>query len=253
MRDMPEKGLGGKPVIMARGRRALLFIHGFTATPHSLLPVAEKLAASGLTVSLPLLPGHGTTPEDMATHSSRDWLDAALDAWDQLAAVYPNPAVAGLSMGAALALYVAGNRPVPAVAALAPALYLRDWRLPLVPIMQYFIRWRQGIGNDIKGTHFSEQTYPRYRFKNIQDMLKVMKTVRSGLARLTAPLLGIQSWEDHVIPPSCLDELMLRAGSRLKEKHRLKDSYHVITMDNEYMQVASLMEDFLTRHMPAVK
>ncbi|MCK5217947.1 carboxylesterase, partial [bacterium] len=91
---MPKKGLGGKPVIMARGRQALLFIHGFTATPQTLLPVAEKLAEADFTVSLPLLPGHGTTPEDMANHSSRDWLNAALDAWDQLAAVYPNPSVA---------------------------------------------------------------------------------------------------------------------------------------------------------------
>jgi carboxylesterase len=250
---MPEKGLGGKPVMMTRGRRALLFIHGFTAMPHSLLPVAEKLAAAGLTVSLPLLPGHGTTPEDMATHASQDWLDAALAAWDQLAAVYPNPAVAGLSMGAALALYVASNRPAPAVAALAPALYLRDWRLPFVPIMKYLAPWKQGIGNDIKGKRFSEKTYPRYRLKNIQDLLKVMKTVRPGLARLTTPLLGIQSYEDHVIPPSCLDDLMRWAGSHVKENHRLKDSYHVITMDNEYLKVTALMGDFFARHMPAVK
>jgi len=40
------------------GPTAVLLCHGFTGSPQSLRPWAEHLAAAGLTVSLPRLPGH---------------------------------------------------------------------------------------------------------------------------------------------------------------------------------------------------
>ena len=43
----------------------MLVVHGFTGNPQSMRPLAEALAAAGHTVSLPLLPGHGTRVEDM--------------------------------------------------------------------------------------------------------------------------------------------------------------------------------------------
>jgi len=212
--------------------------------------VAERLAAEGFSVSLPLLPGHGTTPEDLARKTARDWLDHALAAWDQLAAAYPYPAVAGLSMGAVLALHVASRRPVPAVVALAPALYLRDWRIGLLPLARLLHPWRGDITHDVKDPVRSERAYPRYHLNSVREFLQVGKAVRPELARVTAPLLGIQSREDHVIPPGCLAYLMRRAGSEVKEQHVLQNSYHVLTMDREYMRVAGFMLAFLARYLP---
>lgn len=44
----------------------MLLCHGFTGSPQTLRGWADYLAAQGLTVSLPRLPGHGTTWQDLA-------------------------------------------------------------------------------------------------------------------------------------------------------------------------------------------
>ncbi|MBN1594643.1 alpha/beta fold hydrolase [candidate division FCPU426 bacterium] len=244
---MTGEALGGQSYVLKRGPRALLFLHGFTSTTQALLPIGELLAAAGYTVSMPLLPGHGTTPEDMAAHSCQDWIDFALQAWDQLAAEYDKPAVIGFSMGGALGIHVAVNRPVPALAALAPALFLKDWRLVFLPVIKWLMPWKQSIGNDIKGKAFQEKSYTRWKMKSLEDLLRVMEVARRDVPALRVPLLGIQSAIDHTIPPACLDYLMEHAGSLVKEKHRLQDSYHVLTLDNEYKKVAEWLIDFFSR------
>ncbi len=63
-------------------RIGVLVIHGYTGSPHSVRYLARSLALSEYTVALPCLPGHGTTPADMATKTASDWianLDADLD------------------------------------------------------------------------------------------------------------------------------------------------------------------------------
>ncbi len=244
--------LNSKPVFLEKGKQAFLFLHGFTSTPSSLMPVAEALAQKQWTVSMPLLPGHGVTPEAMAASSAEQWLKAALDAYDKLAERYPHPAVAGLSMGAALALHVAAHRDVPAVVALSPALYLKDWRVVFIPLLKLVAPWRKAIGNDIKGDRFREESYERYHLKNIQDLLQVMSVVRGELKQISAPLLTMQSQIDHVVPPRCMEDLVRWAGSKVIEQHRLQNSYHVITMDNDYEFVAERMHAFLSDHLHLV-
>ncbi|MEW6517711.1 MAG: alpha/beta fold hydrolase [candidate division FCPU426 bacterium] len=242
--------LDGKPIRLTGGPRALVFLHGFTCSPKTVLPVAEELARAGFTLSLPLLPGSGTTPEDLASHSSRDWLDAAVAAWDELARTHPRPAVAGLSMGGALALHVASVRPVSAVVALSPALYLRDWRQSFLPVLAWLGLWREAGKTDVKVRQFEDPCYSRHAMKSLMDLRQVMAAAREALPRITAPLLTIQAQEDHVIPPDCMDYCYRHAGSAVKEKHRLTDSYHVITLDQEYLTVAGHMRRFLSAHLP---
>ena len=51
---------GAEPFRHEGGEVGVLLCHGFTGSPQSLRPWAEYLAERGLTVALPLLPGHGT-------------------------------------------------------------------------------------------------------------------------------------------------------------------------------------------------
>src|SRR5690606_34792468 len=62
---------GAEPFRHERGETAVLLCHGFTGSPQSLRPWAEHLAGRGLTVSLPLLPGHGTRWEDLRVTGGR--------------------------------------------------------------------------------------------------------------------------------------------------------------------------------------
>ncbi|WP_390479735.1 alpha/beta hydrolase, partial [Frankia casuarinae] len=51
---------GAEPFEFEGGSVGVLLVHGFTGSPGSMRPWGEYLSAVGLTVSCPLLPGHGT-------------------------------------------------------------------------------------------------------------------------------------------------------------------------------------------------
>jgi len=52
-------------------------LHGFTGNPQSMRGLAVALADAGLTVEMPLLPGHGTAVEDMVPTRWEHWSGAA--------------------------------------------------------------------------------------------------------------------------------------------------------------------------------
>ena len=92
---------GAEPFDHAGGPVGLLLCHGFTGSPQTLRGWADYLAAGGLTVSLPRLPGHGTTWQDLARTSSDDWFAEVDAAFGRLASrceshemlfVFPLPA-----------------------------------------------------------------------------------------------------------------------------------------------------------------
>ena len=88
----------------------MLLCHGFTGSPQTLRGWADYLAAQGLTVSLPRLPGHGTTWQDLARTGGDDWFAEVDAAFGKLASRCEQVFVFGLSMGGCLALRVAETR-----------------------------------------------------------------------------------------------------------------------------------------------
>ena len=64
---------GAEPFSHDGGPVGALVVHGFTGSPKSMRPWAEHLAAAGLSVRLPRLPGHGSTWRDMAVTTWDDW------------------------------------------------------------------------------------------------------------------------------------------------------------------------------------
>src|ERR1700685_394618 len=81
----PKMVAGAEPCEAAGGPVGVLLCHGFTGSPQALRPWAEYLADQGLTVSLPRLPGHGTTWQDLARTGWRDWFAEVDVAFGKLA------------------------------------------------------------------------------------------------------------------------------------------------------------------------
>jgi len=88
----------------------VLLCHGFTGSPGSLRPWAEYLAEAGLTVSVPRLPGHGTTWQEMSRTRWEDWYAEVDRGYEQLRGQSNEIFVMGLSMGGCLALRMAELR-----------------------------------------------------------------------------------------------------------------------------------------------
>ena len=65
---------GAEPFFHSGGSTGVLLCHGFTGNP-SVAAAVGRLASrqAGLTVSLPRLPGHGTTWQEMARTRWEDW------------------------------------------------------------------------------------------------------------------------------------------------------------------------------------
>ena len=63
---------------------AVLITHGFTGSQHELEGLQTHLQTKGFNTSLPLLPGHGTFPNDLLIHGSNSWLEKLKAEYAQL-------------------------------------------------------------------------------------------------------------------------------------------------------------------------
>src|SRR5882724_8189151 len=141
---------GAQPFEHAGGPVGVLLCHGFTGSPQTLRGWADYLAGQGLTVSLPRLPGHGTTWQDLARTGSDDWLAEVDAAFGQLAGRCEQVFVFGLSMGGCLALRLAETR-----GGAVRELFL------LAPALKYVVRSLPGIASDIAKPGVREVGYER--------------------------------------------------------------------------------------------
>jgi carboxylesterase len=235
-----------------------LLVHGFTGAPDEMRPLGEALAAAGFPVRAVRLPGHGTTVDDLARTRWPDWAAAVADGAAVLAREVPCVAVAGMSMGALLALHLAATRPeaVTALVLLGTALAVRDWRLRLVPLLAR-VPWlarryallpktdRRDIADATART--ASFTYEAVPLAAAVELVRLQRVVRRELRRVVQPALVLHGRHDHTVAVAQAARLARRLGSAWVEVHVLERSWHVITLDVERAEVGRLAVDFLAR------
>lgn len=116
--SLPMNGLSAQSLEVGPldGPRVLLF-HGLTGVPAELGSLAVGLVQAGYRVEVPLLPGHGTTPEALLDVEFEDVLGAALQAIRRRREPF---AIGGMSMGALVALCASADVRPSAVFLLSP-------------------------------------------------------------------------------------------------------------------------------------
>ena len=118
--------LEGTPFYWEAGSTGVLLCHGFTATTAEVRLLAGSLHVHGYTVAAPLLPGHGTTPQDCNRFTWQDWYASVEQTYLQLVEGCQRVVIGGESTGALLVLYLAAKYPeVAGILCYAPALRLR--------------------------------------------------------------------------------------------------------------------------------
>ena len=232
------------------GRRiGVLLSHGFTGSPASIVPWGQYLAKQGYAVSVPLLPGHGTTWEQMCATTFDDYCTALERDFDQLAARTDVVVVGGLSMGACLALWLAAKRPADVAGLLLvnPAVASTNKQLLALPVLKYLVKAVPAIGNDIKKPDVSEHAYPKTPLKPLHTMVRAWRQIREDLPKVTAPILLFRSAEDHVVDPSSARIILDHVSSRDATEKVLANSYHVATLDNDAPEIFEQSADFVAR------
>ncbi|MER5444413.1 alpha/beta fold hydrolase [Streptomyces sp. NPDC002766] len=226
---------GAEPFRHEGGEVGVLLCHGFTGSPQSLRPWAEYLAERGLTVSLPLLPGHGTRWEDMQLTGWQDWyaevdreLRALVERCEQVF-------VAGLSMGGALALRLAAKHgdAVSGVVVVNPANKVHGLSAYALPVARHLVRTTKGIASDIAKEGSAELGYDKVPLHAAHSLRNFFRLVDSELPQVTQPLLLLHSPQDHVVPPVDSARILGRVSSRDVREVLLEQSYHVATLDHD--------------------
>ncbi len=214
--------------------------------------MAEALAADGYTVCAPRLAGHGTSPEDLARTTWEDWVESAAQAFRGLQARCRSVAVAGLSMGGALALYLGATERPSAVIAMATPVRLRPVisRLaravrPVVPYVPVIARLGPR-GPDVLRYRVS---YGRIPLRAAQDLARLLDRVREILPRVRAPVLIAQGRRDYAIPTESAEEIYRDVGSEVRRLLWLPRSRHVVTLDADRAHLFAVSRRFLAEHL----
>ena len=224
--------------------------HGLTGMPGSLRAWGEQLAAAGLTVRIPRLPGHGTRWQDANRTTWQDWYAELERAFDDVRSSCDKAFVMGLSMGGTLVLRLAEQRgaDVAGVVVVNPSLFTTRKDAKVLPALRLFVPSMPPVGNDVKKPGVTEPAYDRLPVKAAYQLSRLWKVTNADLQRLTQPLLVLTSRDDHVVEPVNSERLMEGAGSTDKRQVILEDSYHVATMDNDLPRIVDETLSFVDAH-----
>ena len=239
---------GAEPLFFDGGGVGVLLCHGFTSTPQSLRGWAESLAERGYTVSLPLLPGHGTRWTELAVTSWEDWYAAVERELSFLSGRCAQVYVCGLSMGATLALRLAAHhRQVAGLVLVNPAMTLPRTQRALLPLARHVVRTVPGLVGDIARAHTQELGYPRVPVAAAHSLHQLFRTVRRELPRVVQPLLVLHSRTDHVVPPEDTELVLNEVSSANVSEVVLEKSLHVATLDHDAERIFTETHAFIDR------
>lgn len=239
--------LSGEPFFWQGGTVGVLLLHGLTATPAEVIPLAQLLHVAGYTVSGPLLPGHGTHPEDLNRVTWHDWTWEAEQAYQYLATVCDRVFVGGESTGAVLALYLASQHPeIAGVLNYAPAVQLA---LPVSDVVKLYAAapFIEFMAKEQVGAHPRWQGYPVNPLRGVMELIRLGREVRRRLPEIEQPLLVVQGRHDKTIDPQSGAIIIESAASALTELYWMEESTHVVILDEELETIAELTMRFMER------
>jgi carboxylesterase len=238
-----------RPELTGGRRVAVLLSHGFTGSPASIKPWGRHLGELGYGVEVPLLPGHGTSWEQLNTKTYSDWYAEITRVFEALRSTHDAVVVGGLSMGASLTLRLAADQPeaVAGIVVVNPVVRTKRLDVKLLPVLKHVVPSFPGIVDDIKKPGVTEHGYTRTPLKAIHSFFQSWPSLIADLPQVTAPLLYFRSPEDHVVDGSSQPIITSRVSSREIIERNLDESYHVATLDNDAPQIFEESAEFIAR------
>lgn len=200
---------------------AALLVHGFGGTPAEMRGLAEALHREGWTVEALLLPGFGA---DIATLTGRryeEWLDAVAAAAHRLRDSGHRLLLVGYSMGATLAMALAGRIRPDGLIVLAPFWWAEQ---PWTRLVEFFVRpflpigfrplrkadfgdpkLREGVAKFMPGLNLDDPATQaamrdfRVPLGLIDQVRALSRRMWAGLPQVNVPTLVVQGARDSVV------------------------------------------------------
>ncbi len=227
-----------------------LLIHGFTGSPAEMRPLAEFLSKKGYGVSCPLLPGHGTKPEDLVDKTWHDWYNVVEEEYLRLRRMYPERVVipVGLSMGGSLCLHLAANYETVGIVTLSAPIFVKRKKAYFVWLLQYLYSFeRKSVTKEQWQKDFENGRfyYNKMPVKAVKSLLQLCRKVKKELGMIKAPALVLHSMNDRTADRRSAVYIYRKLGSKEKELVWLQEGGHVITVGPEREEVFMRVENFV--------
>jgi carboxylesterase len=207
------------------------------------------LGTYGVSSIAPLLPGHGTSVEELNRCSWRDWLraaDAALrDAQRKWVVIF----VAGLSMGGSLALHLAArySGDLAGAIVLATPLELRHPLLPFIGVLSHLLgslpKRGTGIADQVAGE--KRVSYDHQPLAGVVELTRLLRSLRKEIHNVRCPLFLAHSLRDQTIPFSNLRAIAEAVSSHDIDILTLERSNHVLPLDVEREELFRAIQKFV--------
>jgi carboxylesterase len=235
---------------------ACLLVHGLTASPQELRPLANVLSSHGYGVVAPRLPGHGETAAELATAGADDWRKAVDRALDQARAMADSVVAIGISMGGSLVYDLAGRRSddlsgavvinAPSVAMPQLAALAQDPDVPDVfpsPFDQPRLHTKDPTRSLIYNLEIAKHA--------LGEAVDLIAGVHQVLAGIRCPVLILHSEADLVVSADHPRAALAAISSSDKTLTWLTDSVHVPTHDYDFPLLAADTLRFISRVSPS--
>ncbi len=252
---------GAESIRLQEGNsHGVLLLHGFGDTPQTLKLLAQELHRSGYDVVAPLLPGHGRNVESFMRSRRGDWLACARVELARMRSQYQSVAIAGLSMGGALAAVTAAEeQDIPSLVLMAPYLDMSP-KLKLVAATHWI--WSSAAGP--RRSHSPASILdPSERAKNLgygvysgrllYELWRLAVMARHSLAAIRSPTLLIQSNKDPRIAPQIAEAALAAIGADEKKLVWVEGAGHIITVDYGRAKVLGEVKSWIAAHTPATR
>ena len=239
----------------------VLILHGFTGTLESVKALYLPLQELGITVSMPLLMGHGEdSPEALRGVRWNEWLSDADCALQKLIHDTDRIIVIGHSMGSLLALHLAVKYPnnVDSLVLATPAIKLVSMLAPGRPMQIFALLVSKIFKNWALKPLFSDPQcasvishYPWVPTKAIISFFELIKLTLPQLCRVKVPVLVLQCRRDSTVLPESATILFNNIATEPSEKSLLwlEHSDHQLFCDGERVKAVQVIIDYVSTRM----
>lgn len=259
--------------IRSKNRVGILLLHGLTGMPSEMRPLERYLAKQGYQVKVPLLPGHGSSHQELLATTWKDWLEGARVALNNLQQDCDYVFICGLSMGALLSTLLANEQKmdISGLVLISTTLFYDGSSIPITRYLLPLADWFPFLGNYFRWQErapygLQDERLQRIITKAIDDAKKgngtkyglfethvgalrqlklLAKEVRLRAPMVQCPALIIHSSQDTIATDKNSFEIYHLLGSRQKSLHLQQSGDHVLTIDLCKDEVAKTVNRFI--------
>lgn len=243
---------------------AVILLPGLCGSELEMGAIPRLLRQSNHTFLVPRIEGYSA---HAGLLGYQEWVETVDQLVTDLESSHKSVSLVGLSMGAVLALAVAGrNNSIKSLCLLSPTLFFDGWATPwYYPLLALIYRlgirnWhykesepygvknrelRRHIRKAVLANSVSELGAAHLPAKHLYQAQLMIKDAIKTLGDITVDTLIIHAIDDETASPKNADFILKTINSETRRMIWLGNSYHMITVDNEREIVANEVNNFI--------